>query len=147
MACLPLDRPPSSRLRFFFFLFSLFPGLIRFLPFTTNDEGAKHEHQAAEALIGEPVDPNVDVGLALYPTSDPSDGNGKEEGLLEAYVFSGTSILSPGHRLIDASTGQPRRVKVGRVLSPLAAHEVGGGAVRCIGLNVSPQASRAEPER
>lgn len=43
-------------------------------------------------------------------------------------VFSGSSILLPGQR-----TGEIR--KVDRILSPLAASEV--GTIRCIGLNVS----------
>ncbi len=66
--------------------------------------------------IGEPTDPEIDVGLAL------------RQGLtVEAATFSGQSVLSPGHRTGNTET-------ILRVLSPLAAEEV--GTIRCIGLNV-----------
>ena len=68
-------------------------------------------------MIGEPSDRNQDVGLASYHNDK-----------IEVEVFSGSSILAPGHR-----TGQFRQVQ--RLLSPLAATEV--GTIRCIGLNVS----------
>ena len=67
-------------------------------------------------LIGEPVDPKLDVGLALYHGQD-----------VPVYPFSGSSVLNPGHK-----TGATEAVE--RVLSPLAQNEV--GAIRCIGLNV-----------
>lgn len=69
-------------------------------------------------LIGEPVDPKLDVGLALYQGRDVS-----------VYPFSGFSVLNPGQKT-DATE------IIERVLSPLAQSEV--GAIRCIGLNVSP---------
>lgn len=80
--------------------------LIRFLPTGAN-----------KPLIGEPVDAGLDVGIATY--------EGKP---VEVNVLSGHSVLSPGER-----TGQT--TTVGKLLSPLAAEEV--GTIRCIGLNVS----------
>lgn len=71
----------------------------------------------AKVLIGEPVDPKLDVGLALY--------QGKE---VAVRPFSGTSVLSPG-QVTDATE------TIARILSPLAQSEV--GTIRCIGLNVS----------
>jgi len=67
-------------------------------------------------LIGQPVSEDVDVGLALF--------NGDE---VAVEVFSGSSVLNPGEK-----TGAKETIE--RVLSPLAANEV--GTVRCIGLNV-----------
>jgi hypothetical protein len=80
--------------------------LIRFIP-----------HQGSSPVIGEPVDPDVDVGLATY--------NGQE---VKVNVYDGKSILAPGK-----PTGG--EVVVGRLLSPLAKEEV--GTIRGIGLNVS----------
>jgi hypothetical protein len=71
----------------------------------------------SKILIGEPVDPKLDVGLALY--------QGKE---VNVRPFSGTSVLSPGH-VTDATE------TISRILSPLAQSEV--GTIRCVGLNVS----------
>jgi hypothetical protein len=68
-------------------------------------------------LIGQPSDPDVDVGIALRA--------GRE---VSVDVFSGASVLSPG-----VVTGNTETIE--RVLSPLAPHEV--GTIRCIGLNVS----------
>jgi len=68
-------------------------------------------------LIGEPVDSQVDVGLALK--------KGEE---VKVKVFSGKSALDVG-KLTDTVE------VIDRVLSPLAASEV--GTIRCIGLNVS----------
>lgn len=70
----------------------------------------------ASPLIGEPIDPTLDVGLATY--------NGDK---VEVEVFTGSSILAPGER-----TG--RREVVGTLLCPLQEEEV--GSIRCIGLNV-----------
>jgi hypothetical protein len=81
--------------------------LIRFNP--TSDPTA--------ILIGQPKNPDLDVGLATY---------GKE--LVEVEVFHGSSILNPGEK-----TGEVAKVE--KVLSPLAQEEV--GTIRCIGLNVS----------
>lgn len=71
----------------------------------------------AKVLIGEPVDPQLDVGLALYQGKD-----------VAVHPFSGTSVLSPG-QVTDATE------TILRILSPLAQSEV--GTIRCIGLNVS----------
>lgn len=70
-----------------------------------------------EPLIGEPVERDQDVGLATY-AGEP----------VEVEVFAGRSVLEPGER-----TGKKEHVE--RLLSPLAASEV--GTIRCIGLNVS----------
>lgn len=71
----------------------------------------------AKVLIGEPVDPQLDVGLAVYQGKDVS-----------VRPFSGSSMLNPGS--ITGSTES-----IARILSPLAQTEV--GTIRCIGLNVS----------
>lgn len=80
--------------------------LVRFAP----------RSQPAEVLIGEPVDRELDVGLASY-AKDP----------IEVEVYSGTSVLCPGHRT-------ERREVVDRLLSPVSEQEI--GTIRCIGLNV-----------
>lgn len=79
--------------------------LIRFIP-----------HQGSSPVIGEPVDTDIDVGLATY--------KGEE---VKVDVYDGSSILAPGK-----PTG--RKAVVGRLLSPLAKEEV--GTIRAIGLNV-----------
>ncbi|CAI7647111.1 unnamed protein product [Penicillium discolor] len=84
---------------------STFSRLVRFVP----------KSNPAKVLIGEPVDPKLDVGLALY--------QGKE---VAVRPFSGTSVLSPG-QVTDATE------TIARILSPLAQSEV--GTIRCIGLN------------
>lgn len=71
----------------------------------------------SKILIGEPVDPQIDVGLALF--------QGKE---VPVWPFSGASVLNPGQKTSVTET-------IERVLSPLAQSEV--GSIRCIGLNVS----------
>lgn len=83
---------------------STYSRLIRFLP-----------PNSTTPLLGEPVDPSIDVGLATY-SSQP----------VEVSVFSGQSILAPGER-----TG--KKEVVGRLLAPLRKEEV--GTIRCIGLN------------
>lgn len=85
-------------------------GLVRFVP----------KSNPSKVLIGEPVDPAVDVGLALY--------QGKE---VAVRPFSGSSVLNPGSVTESTET-------IGRILSPLAQNEV--GTIRCIGLNVSDRA-------
>ncbi|PWN86829.1 putative mitochondrion protein [Acaromyces ingoldii] len=80
--------------------------LVRFVPASAP---------SSQPLIGEPCDELLDVGLAAHG-SQP----------IEVEVFSGSSILQPGHR-----TGKKEHVKT--LLSPLAAVEV--GTIRCIGLN------------
>lgn len=71
----------------------------------------------AKVLIGEPVDPSLDVGLAVY--------QGKE---VAVRPFSGSSVLNPGQ-----VTGSTETIE--RILSPLSQSEV--GSIRCVGLNVS----------
>lgn len=71
----------------------------------------------SKVLIGEPIDPQLDVGLALY--------QGKE---VSVRPFSGSSVLNPGQ-----ITGVTETIE--RILSPLVQSEV--GSIRCIGLNVS----------
>lgn len=66
-------------------------------------------------LIGEPVDPDVDVGAAVRRGQD-----------VQVKLFSGSSALDLGS-LTD-------KVEViERVLSPLTQQEA--GTIRCIGLN------------
>jgi hypothetical protein len=82
--------------------------LVRFIP--------KGHDTTAKPLIGEPVKAKQDVGIAAY-----------QDEQIEVQVFSGSSILNPGNRTEKIEVVQ-------RLLSPLAAHEV--GTIRCIGLNV-----------
>jgi hypothetical protein len=89
---------------------TILPGLIRFIPKSSPTSNSKF-------LIGEPIDQNIDVGLALY--------QGKS---VKANVFSGSSVLDAG-----SPTGES--VEVERVLSPVTQREC--GTIRCIGLNVS----------
>ncbi|KAJ5651029.1 uncharacterized protein N7484_004752 [Penicillium longicatenatum] len=84
---------------------SKFSRLVRFVP----------KSNPAKVLIGEPVDPQLDVGLAVYQGKDVS-----------VRPFSGSSMLNPGS--ITGSTES-----IARILSPLAKTEV--GTIRCIGLN------------
>lgn len=70
----------------------------------------------SRVLIGEPIDPQLDVGLAVH--------QGKE---VPVRPFSGTSVLKPGRITQSTET-------ISRILSPLAQTEV--GSIRCIGLNV-----------
>lgn len=78
---------------------------MRFIPKSSN-----------EVLIGQPTDPDIDVGAAVV--------DGKNVGV---DVYSGSSVLDPG-----SSTGTIK--EIGKLLSPLAETEV--GTIRCIGLNV-----------
>ena len=89
-----------------------FDRLVRFVP--ASDSNA--------ILIGEPVDANLDVGLAIRKGDE-----------VEVKVFSGKSALNPGS-LSDKTE------KIARLLSPLSQEEV--GTIRCIGLNVSSQSTR-----
>ncbi|KAJ5502529.1 hypothetical protein N7463_005403 [Penicillium fimorum] len=89
---------------------STFSRLVRFVP----------KSNPTKVLIGEPVDPKLDVGLALY--------QGKE---VAVRPFSGTSVLSPGNVTETTET-------IARILSPLAQSEV--GTIRCIGLNYASHA-------
>jgi hypothetical protein len=76
----------------------------------------------SKIFIGEPVDANVDVGLALYDGKD-----------VQVKRFTGSSILAPGQATEDVES-------IKTVLSPLAQEEV--GTIRCIGLNVCSSKSR-----
>ncbi|KAJ5787701.1 hypothetical protein N7457_002691 [Penicillium paradoxum] len=89
---------------------STFSRLVRFAP----------KSNPSKILIGEPVDPKIDVGLALY--------QGKE---VAVRPFSGTSVLTPGQVTDGTET-------IERILSPLAQSEV--GTIRCIGLNYASHA-------
>lgn len=72
--------------------------------------------QPSTILLGQPVDEELDVGVALK--------SGKE---VLVHVFSGKSVLDAGSK-----TDQTESIE--RVLAPLAQEEV--GTIRCIGLNV-----------
>ncbi|KAF3387079.1 Uncharacterized protein F1880_001261 [Penicillium rolfsii] len=84
---------------------STFSRLVRFVP----------KSNPAKVLIGEPVDSQLDVGLAVY--------QGKE---VAVRPFSGSSVLNPGQ-----VTGSTETIE--RILSPLTQSEV--GSIRCVGLN------------
>ncbi|KAJ5305950.1 hypothetical protein PENANT_c015G10087 [Penicillium antarcticum] len=84
---------------------STFSRLVRFIP----------KSNSSKILIGEPVDPKLDVGLALYQGQEVS-----------VRPFSGSSVLNPGKVTETTET-------IDRILSPLAQAEV--GTIRCIGLN------------
>src|SRR3954453_3767361 len=86
-------------------------GLVRFVP----------RSDPSKTLIGQPEDDIIDVGVAVFRGED-----------VLVKVFSGASVLAPGQE-----TGQT--AVIDRILSPLAISEV--GSIRCIGLNVSLQAS------
>ncbi|WWD00003.1 hypothetical protein V866_006911 [Kwoniella sp. B9012] len=85
---------------------STYSRLIRFIPKSSAHSGP---------LIGEPADPEIDVGIASY-----------ESKAIEVNVYSGKSVLNPGEK-----TGQIEIVD--KLLSPLGQNEV--GTIRCIGLN------------
>lgn len=82
------------------------PGLVRFHP----------KSNPSSILIGEPVSPTLDVGLAIHQGND-----------VPVALFSGSSVLNPGSK-----TGTTE--SIARLLSPIAQNEV--GSIRCIGLNV-----------
>ncbi|KAJ9139167.1 Fumarylacetoacetate hydrolase family protein [Pleurostoma richardsiae] len=93
-----------------------FTRLVRFVP----------QSDLSRILIGQPVEPDLDVGLAL------------RKGLkVTAFVFSGSSVLAPG------STTSVVEV-IDRILSPLASNEV--GTIRCIGLNYKQHAAEVKLE-
>ncbi|KAI0132014.1 hypothetical protein BJ170DRAFT_679912 [Xylariales sp. AK1849] len=90
-----------------------FERLVRFVP--KSDDGV--------VLIGQPVDPNVDVGKVV-----------RDGGEVQVKLFRGASALDPG--------GLTDKIEViSRVLSPLSAAEV--GTIRCIGLNYVKHAEEA----
>ncbi|KAL4911028.1 hypothetical protein BDW74DRAFT_172480 [Aspergillus multicolor] len=84
---------------------STFSRLVRFHP----------KSNPSSILIGEPVNPSVDVGLAVLSGTD-----------VPVTLFSGSSILSPGSK-----TEQTESIL--KLLSPLSSKEA--GTIRCIGLN------------
>ncbi|KAJ5266594.1 hypothetical protein N7478_009402 [Penicillium angulare] len=89
---------------------STFSRLVRFAP----------KSNPAKVLIGEPIDPQLDVGLAVYQGKNVS-----------VHPFSGSSVLNPGRITQSTET-------IDRILSPLAQTEV--GSIRCIGLNYASHA-------
>lgn len=74
-------------------------------------------------LIGQPVDSDVDVGVAV-----------RKGQYVEVKVFSGSSVLSPGSPTDKVEA-------IDRVLSPVSQQEV--GTIRCIGLNYREHAAEA----
>ncbi|KAK0762791.1 hypothetical protein N5P37_005609 [Trichoderma harzianum] len=93
-----------------------FTRLVRFVPRGRQDI----------ILIGEPLDPNIDVG------EEVRSGNN-----VKVNVFSGTTVLDFG-----SATGTIESID--RILSPLAMTEV--GTIRCIGLNYAKHAKEANLE-
>ncbi|KAK1755952.1 hypothetical protein QBC47DRAFT_200747 [Echria macrotheca] len=91
-----------------------FQRIVRFVP-KDND---------SKILLGEPVDADVDVGLAVRKGED-----------VKVNVYSGSSVLDAG-----APTGEV--ATIGRILAPLAKKEV--GTIRCIGLNYKKHAEEAK---
>lgn len=83
-----------------------FQRLVRFIP----------KANQLRALIGEPVNAELDVGKATYEGKD-----------VEVKVYSGSSVLNPGQATDQVES-------IGKLLSPLSVEEV--GTIRCIGLNV-----------
>ena len=55
---------------------------------------------------------------------------------MEVTIYSGSSVLSPGSPTDKTDT-------IHKVLSPLSASELGGGCIRCIGLNYRAHAEEA----
>ncbi|KAB8212466.1 hypothetical protein BDV34DRAFT_184033 [Aspergillus parasiticus] len=90
---------------------STFSRLVRFVP----------KSNPSKVLIGEPVDAQLDVGLALY--------QGKE---VSVRPFTGASVLNPGQETESTEI-------ISRILSPLSQNEV--GSIRCIGLNYTSHAA------
>jgi len=88
-----------------------FKRLVRFVP----------RSDPSKALIGQPEDDSIDVGVAVFRGED-----------VPVKVFSGASVLAPGRE-----TGQT--AVIDRILSPLAVSEV--GSIRCIGLNYKQHAA------
>lgn len=86
---------------------SSFKRLVRFIP--RND--------SKSILIGEPIDPERDIGLATR--------KGEE---VKVIVFSGSSALNAG-------SPTDRIEVVDKILSPISREEI--GTIRGIGLNVS----------
>ncbi|CAH0004506.1 unnamed protein product [Clonostachys byssicola] len=81
---------------------------------------------STQILIGQPVKEELDIGITLRQGQD-----------VVVDVFSGLSVLNPG-----VMTGKTE--SIGRILSPLAQHEV--GTIRCIGLNYNQHAKEVGME-
>ncbi|KAL8276795.1 hypothetical protein RQP46_010800 [Phenoliferia psychrophenolica] len=79
---------------------------------------------SGRTLLGEPVDSEVDVGLASFAGTP-----------IKVNVYSGTSIID----LEAQPTGEV--VEVATILCPLTESEV--GSIRCIGLNYKKHAAEA----
>ncbi|CAG7848739.1 SubName: Full=Related to bifunctional 4-hydroxyphenylacetate degradation enzyme {ECO:0000313/EMBL:CCA69960.1} [Serendipita indica DSM 11827] len=86
-------------------------------PQTTRGHGNR-------VFLGEPIDPKVDVGLALH--------NGKD---VQVYEISGSSALDPHARVTS------NILTVAKLLTPLSRDEV--PVVRALGLNYSDHADEA----
>ncbi|KAK3944808.1 hypothetical protein QBC46DRAFT_373270 [Diplogelasinospora grovesii] len=95
-----------------------FQRLVRFVPKGGDDD------DDSKVLLGEPVDPSVDVGLAVRKGED-----------VAVKVYSGSSALNPGEATEQTAT-------IGRLLAPLTQQEV--GTIRCIGLNYKKHAEEAK---
>lgn len=91
--------------------------LIRFVAAETN-----------QVHLGEPVDPNQDVGLAF-----------SQRRPVKAYEILGNAT-DPGAQVTSLV------LTVKELLSPLARHEV-GGIVRCLGLNYADHAAEANLQK
>lgn len=83
--------------------------LIRFVPESSSGSAGD------SALIGEPLDSTLDVGLAAFAGES-----------IDVAVFEGKSVLAAGKR-----TARVERLRT--LLSPIDRAEV--GSIRCIGLN------------
>ncbi|KAG8860527.1 hypothetical protein FRB96_003781 [Tulasnella sp. 330] len=75
--------------------------------------------------LGQPVDPNVDVGLAAL-----------QQETIEAHEVTGASALDPDAKVTS------KVLTVKELLEPLSREEV--GTVRCIGLNYTDHAAEAK---
>ncbi|KAK9437264.1 uncharacterized protein VB005_08250 [Metarhizium brunneum] len=91
--------------------FPAFSRLVRFVP----------KSNSSRILIGEPLQNDLDVGLALRKGDD-----------VQVTVFAGSSVLSPGIKTSEIET-------IGHLLSPVAQGEI--GTIRCIGLNYKQHAA------
>lgn len=87
---------------------------MRFVPKTGKPGGGP--------LLGQPVDDQIDVGLATYKGDE-----------VKVKVWSGSSVLDPG-------SATDRTETIGTLLAPLTQAEV--GTIRCIGLNVCHHIAR-----
>ncbi|KAG9091558.1 hypothetical protein FRC07_011830 [Ceratobasidium sp. 392] len=91
----------------------------RLIRFTAVETGGKRIH------LGQPVDPKVDVGLAVL-----------KKHSLKANEITATSSLDANAKVTD------RILTVDTLLEPIAPEEV--GIVRCLGLNYKDHAAEAK---